>query len=295
MRWALFFAILSSAIALVAYVFVSPAPSTEEQVVVEPVPLFTLPSSPQDASYLFDEADIPLVNGEFADERVNVAVVGDPLYGDVSGNGESDAVVLLQRIEERGAPSYYVALAIFEEGGYLGMNAVPLGLQNPPQSMSLFDELLRVVHLDEGENEVVRYFSLVGIRFSEIVVSEGELVRGVYTRLGSTFSFTPCEGTESYTFTRDSASLAALEAMYRESTRAIQETDEGVYVVLSGEFIESAEGEETGDAFRVASVLRVPVRGACPSITLPQNEEAVIENEVVLFETEQQENHTSPQ
>lgn len=91
-------------------------------------------TDPLNARYLIEESGVRLMDGRA--ERVaaprsamktRTAVLGQPVYGDLNGDGNKDAALLLTHDPGGSGTFYYVAAAINVNGRFQGTNAVLLG------------------------------------------------------------------------------------------------------------------------------------------------------------------------
>jgi heat shock protein HslJ len=110
-------------------------------------------SDPRDIPYTIEGESYTLIKGVAEKELVpgsasksRVAIFGQPVLGDVDGDGDYDALVLLEN--ERGGSGvfYYVAFAIHSDGVYTSTDTMLLGDRIAPQTLSI-----------EGDTAVVNY------------------------------------------------------------------------------------------------------------------------------------------
>ena len=97
--------------------------------------------SPLNATYLIDEKPVTLVAGKAEIESApgsasknNIFNFGEPVYGDIEGDGDQDALLLLVNETGGSGTFYYVALAINVEGSYHGTDTILLGDRIAPQT-----------------------------------------------------------------------------------------------------------------------------------------------------------------
>lgn len=97
--------------------------------------------SPLNATYLIDEKPVTLVGGrtEIASapgsaSRNSVFNFGEPVYGDIDGDGDQDAVLLLVNETGGSGTFYYATLAINVNGSYRGTDTILLGDRIAPQT-----------------------------------------------------------------------------------------------------------------------------------------------------------------
>lgn len=85
-----------------------------------------------------------LVNGVAEKEiapgsRETVRVVGEPVRGDVTGDGKADAALLLAVDPGGSGTFYYAALAINDGGAWRATNVLPLGDRIKPEKIQYAD------------------------------------------------------------------------------------------------------------------------------------------------------------
>ena len=248
--------------------------TTEEQGTT----VFRLPESPLFASFQINEMEVQLTDGvaEGIDaglkENVRIETIVPPVYGDVTGDARDDAILLLAYTENGGEKMYYIATALKDEEGFLGMNAIPLERKEVPASVVVEDELVVVAYAHEPEKsegeEIEKlayaqvFFTLVGTTLQAVGTSDGESVlRGEYVFNGASAFFTPCESDVRYSISPESNSYAALEAIYNERTKDV-EPSTPIYIVLIGSTVDANEqdGTQTVD---VSAIVGVPKESSC--------------------------------
>lgn len=97
--------------------------------------------SPLNATYLIDEKPVTLVGGKAeiasAPGSVSKNIVfnfGEPVYGDIDGDGDQDAVLLLVNETGGSGTFYYAILAVNVNGSYRGTDTILLGDRIAPQT-----------------------------------------------------------------------------------------------------------------------------------------------------------------
>lgn len=100
-----------------------------------------LVSDPVNTTYLIDGESFTLVNGHAEKEiapgsatKNSVSIFGEPAFGDIDGDGDADAVVLLVNDPGGSGIFYYAAIAVNIDGEYKGTDAILLGDRIVPQT-----------------------------------------------------------------------------------------------------------------------------------------------------------------
>ncbi len=234
---------------------------------------FVIPTSPVNASYRLGTLEVPLQNGVYENEEVSVSLVNEYVSGDIDGDGDDDAVLILKEQANSSSPQYHLGLALFDEGGYLGLTTVPL--DGEPATIRIRDELIEISYqnedtVEEGQIRQEQYFTInSAVEIIEIAPKEDtEIFRGIYSYNTSDAFFAPCGEEVSYRLSSDSNSLVALRAIADERKGNTTATSNDVYVVLTGTILgneeDGAQKEEdvlpSERTFLVQSIVRVPTQ-----------------------------------
>ena len=98
-------------------------------------------SSPKNATYLIDGERYTLVDGRTevesalnATSKNVVTMFGEPQFGDMDGDGEDDALIILVLTTGGSGTFYYAAIAANINGEYNGTDAIVLGDRIAPQT-----------------------------------------------------------------------------------------------------------------------------------------------------------------
>jgi hypothetical protein len=95
-----------------------------------------LKNDPLNISFTISGQSYSLVNGKVGKE---IAVFGQPVYGDLSGDGVNDAVMYLTQDSGGSGTFFYVVEAININGSFKGTNAMFLGDRIAPQNINIID------------------------------------------------------------------------------------------------------------------------------------------------------------
>ena len=99
---------------------------------------------PLNATYVIDGQSVALVDGKAqapaapgSAEQVATTVFGQPVAGDLNGDGKSDAALMLVQDSGGSGTFYYIAAAINTPSGAIGTNAILLGDRIAPQNIAI--------------------------------------------------------------------------------------------------------------------------------------------------------------
>jgi hypothetical protein len=100
--------------------------------------------NPANAAYVIEGEAIRMVDGKAehhvapgSAERVETRILGEPVWGDLNGDGREDAVMVLSHRTGGTGSFYYVAAAIQSANGWIGTNAVLLGDRIPSMALAI--------------------------------------------------------------------------------------------------------------------------------------------------------------
>lgn len=138
----------------------APAPGSRSTgAVAAPEAAHTWPKQgPLNATYLFEDQPVTLVGGR-ADREVapgsamkeRTYVWGMPVYGDLDGDGDDDAAVLLVQDPGGSGTFFYLAAAVQKDGRYEGSNVIFLGDRIGSPTVAIEAGVIRVGFLDRPE------------------------------------------------------------------------------------------------------------------------------------------------
>lgn len=97
-------------------------------------------------SYTIDNEIFTLVDGKISKETTpsssskrTVMIFGEPVYGDLNGDGKEDVAVLLTSSGDGSGTFYYAALALATGTTYMSTNVLLLGDRIAPQTVEIHD------------------------------------------------------------------------------------------------------------------------------------------------------------
>lgn len=118
-------------ISIIAYAY----QSSQKRAVL---PITTSPQTVKNLSYIIDGTTYTLIDGKNA--AGTVQLFGEPVYGDLNGDGDStDAAVLLTYNPGGSGTFYYATLALKTNGEYRVTNTLLLGNRIAPQTVEIHE------------------------------------------------------------------------------------------------------------------------------------------------------------
>lgn len=111
----------------------------------------TTAASPKEATYIINGESFTLVDG-FAEKETapgsvttnKVSVFGEPAFGDIDGDGDEDAVLILVNEPGGSGTFYYAVIAINIDGQYQGTDGILLGDRIAPQNYRVYNRRAEV-------------------------------------------------------------------------------------------------------------------------------------------------------
>lgn len=130
----------------------------------EKPPTDVVSSSPKDATYIVAGQKFTLVNGIAKKEIVpgsatvdQLSLFGEPVFGDIDGDGDEDAVLILVNDSGGSGSFYYAALSINVDGKYQGTDAILLGDRIAPQTYRIINDRAEINYAVRGPED---YFTV---------------------------------------------------------------------------------------------------------------------------------------
>lgn len=138
-------------------------------------------SGPLSATYIVDGRKVALVAGRAETEaapgsaaKITTSVFGKPAFGDLDGDGDEDAALILAQQPGGSGTFYYVAAAVNENGSFPGTNAVFLGDRIAPQGLSIRNGQVVADYADRRPDEPMSAAPSVG-RSKYLALKDGAL------------------------------------------------------------------------------------------------------------------------
>jgi hypothetical protein len=107
---------------------------------------------------------------------VKTKIFGEPVFGDLDGNGDDDAGLILTYESGGSGTFYYAASAINYNGDFQGTNAILLGDRIAPQNIEIREGILIANYAERKPNEPMTTQPSIGvskyIRFENGILKE---------------------------------------------------------------------------------------------------------------------------
>jgi hypothetical protein len=137
---------------------------------------------PLDATYTIEKEAVQLTHGLAEEQaaqgsatKIKTSVFGQPVFGDLDGDGKDDAALILLHQPGGSGSFYYVAAALSDNGSWPGTNAILLGDRIAPQNVMIRGSLIVVNYADRRPGEAMTVQPSVG-KSKHLAVKEGRLV-----------------------------------------------------------------------------------------------------------------------
>lgn len=125
---------------------------------------------PTNATYIIEGQSVTLVNGKATMEAapgsattITTTIFGEPVSGDINGDGKADAAVILVQNPGGSGTFYYVAAALDSGNGAIGTNAVLLGDRIAPDTTQITNGQIIANYADRNPGESMSVAPSVGV------------------------------------------------------------------------------------------------------------------------------------
>jgi hypothetical protein len=192
-------------------------------------------ADPLAASYEIEGEPVTLVDGQAewaaapgSASRVQTRILGDPVAGDLDGDGVDDAVSWMLRQTGGTGSFYYLAAALNHAGGYQGSSAVLLGDRIAPAELTISNGVVRASYRGRKPNEAMAtrpairktaYFTFVNYGLAPVgpLAAGEEMLQGWLVSGHEVRQFRPCSEMNDLWLQGTSAGLQELLAAHRDA------------------------------------------------------------------------------
>jgi hypothetical protein len=253
--------------------------------IIEKEPATVFPVSPLDATYNIEDVGVTLTNGSASlpaapgsATTVDTKVFGQPVMGDLDGDGDNDAAVLLQQDPGGTGMFYYLAAAINTGNGYRGTNALFLGDRIAPQDISIGNGIVVANYADRGPNEPFSvkpsigkslYGQILKNQLTQIeVAGQGvQVAYGFVTYGGEVRTFSPCgAGSGEWWVMGDSPAYKEIFDAAKKLNEIAPKPYTPVFAVLVGKVVSPPKdgfGADYKQGFYASQLVKLVPQGSC--------------------------------
>ena len=139
--------------------------------------------SPENSCYIIEKQEVCLTNGQFeaaaapgSAAKIKTAVFGQPVFGDLNGDGSEDAVIFLVQNSGGSGMFYYVAAALNSHGAFTGTHAIFLGDRISPQNIAIQNGMIIANYADRKSDEPMTAPPSIGVS-NYIRLKDNQLIR----------------------------------------------------------------------------------------------------------------------
>lgn len=244
---------------------------------------------PLNATYRIEGQPVALVDGRGevpaapgSATKTKTAVQGRPVYGDLGGDGDEDAVLFLTHDPGGSGTFVYVAAAINLDGRYQVTNTIFLGDRITPMDVAIRMGMVVINYADRRPEEpmstspsAVKTMILI-LKDEQLIKmtppgENGQIVEGWLTIGHEVRTFKPCDGEDNLWLMGQSPALNAIMAAYRREL-SDQKNYRPLFMVLAGKQVKPPEdgfGAEYDAAFLATRLVRVTPGASCTN--MPQD------------------------
>lgn len=137
---------------------------------------------PLNATYTVEGRAVALVNGKAtmpaapgSATQITTMAFGEPVTGDLNGDGKPDAAIMLVQDPGGSGAFYYVAAAINMTTGTYGTNAILLGDRVAPQNIQIQNGQIIANYADRAPGEPMTTPPSIGV--SKYLTYDGSILR----------------------------------------------------------------------------------------------------------------------
>jgi len=242
-------------------------------------------TDPLNTTYIVEGQKIQLIDGRSEREsapgsatKVITSVFGKPVYGNIDGEGDVDAALILTQDPGGSGTFYYVTAALDVNGFYLGTNAILLGDRVVPQNISVRNGVIVANYATRRVDEPMSaspavsastYLVLEGNVLKETApFTEGEVILDGWVTIGHEVrSFIPCSLARELWLAGNSPALNEVMAAFRKAL--LNPTPyTPLFMTLAGKIDKPPTdgfGSDYEASFYAAQLVKVFSQGNCKS------------------------------
>jgi hypothetical protein len=147
-----------------------------------PTPRAPVAFDPLNATYVIENQSVTLVNGKTESSaapgsatKITTTIFGQPVSGDLNGDGKADAAVIIVQNPGGSGTFYYAAAAIDTGHGTKGTNAILLGDRIAPQNIQVTNGEIIANYADRNPGEPFATQPSLGVS-KYLILNGGTLV-----------------------------------------------------------------------------------------------------------------------
>jgi hypothetical protein len=242
-------------------------------------------TDPLNATYLIEGQAVRLMDGSRevaaapgSATKIRTAVLGQPVYADMDGDGDKDAALLFTHDPGGSGTFYFVAAAINVNGRYQAANAVLLGDRIAPLDITIRSGTVVVKYADRrleepmGTAPSVNKTTVLILKNNKLIeiglLGEGDRIFEGWVTIGHEVrSFEPCFRKEALWLMGLSPALKEIIAAYRRALPN-KKTYRSLFMVLTGGLVgppADGFGADYEAAFYATQLVRVAPGENCTS------------------------------
>lgn len=247
-------------------------------------------TDPLNATYWIDGSAVRLIDGRAETAaapgsvtKVRTHVSGQPVYGDMNGDGKKEAALLLVHDPGGSGTFYYAAAALNFRNRYHGTNGVLLGDRIIPSDIRIHNGVLVIQYADRRPEEPMSAEATV-VKSAALILEDnrleaaalgyqGELLYEGHVTIGHEVrSFKPCNRMETLWLMGKSPALTEIKATYRR-TLPDAKPYQPLFMVLAGKWVgppADGFGAEYKIAFMAMQMVRAVPGGDCTGKGFPK-------------------------
>jgi hypothetical protein len=247
------------------------------------------PSAPSadllNAIFTIERQEVRLIDGYHEKQaapgsatKIKTMVFGQPVKGDLDGDGDEDAGLFILHTPGGSGTFYYVAVALNRNGDYRGTNGVLLGDRIAPQTIQISNGVVVANYADRRPDEPMaarpsvgktKYLTLKNMQLEEIMpLGQGEQVLKGWVTIGHEVrSFKPCLRKTDLWILGESPALRDIIAAHSKAFPD-RKRYAPLFMVLAGKYAERPTGgfgRECEGAFLATQLVQVWPKGNCKS------------------------------